>query len=173
MLGRTPSSHLQEIVPCTGMQTGAAGTTQHLILGWSWLWCNGIHTNNNRLYSINNIFNILWTYSETDQIVTEGKSVSWQHFGDVWLAALCLICKPWTPHVLTKANIRRTNITSVNNPSQLKKYPDLKSRTTLQTSSSPLVFSPRLGTLMVSSLLMAPRLISRMNWDSCGCIDVH
>lgn len=37
---------------------------------------------------------------------------------------------------------------------------------TLQTSSSPLVFSPWLDTLMVSSLLMTPRFTSRMNGDS-------
>lgn len=104
--------------------------------------------------------------NETDQIVTEGKSVFCQHFDDVWLAAICLVSKPGTPHVLRKVDIR-TNITSVNNPNWRKSRS--KKQDTLQTSSSPLVFSPRLGTLMVSSRLMAPRLISRMNWDSCGC----
>lgn len=58
--------------------------------------------------------------NETDQIVTEGKSVFWQHFNDVWLAAICLVSKPGTPHVLGEVDIRRTNITSVNKPSQLK-----------------------------------------------------
>ena len=45
-------------------------------------------------------------------------------------------------------------------------FVDLCVCVTLQTSSSPLVFSPWLDTLMVSSLLMTPRFTSRMNGHS-------
>ncbi len=38
---------------------------------------------------------------------------------------------------------------------------------TLQTISMPLVFSPRLCTLIVSNLLMAPRFTSNMKGTSC------
>lgn len=46
--------------------------------------------------------------------MTEGEGMLRQHLHYVWLTALLLICKPGTPHVLVRGDIRRTHITSVN-----------------------------------------------------------